>query len=221
MTTNSAPALDEVLARLDAELAELGTKRAQAERDAAGYVSRMTFLERRMSTIQVATTTLNGLPSLANDQKSLDELTAWRKVLCDELLALPARIRTNHDLGKQQNLKLSIFVIDRGLGVLNDSGYALETLRLGALMREAGYTGQLPWHGSLSQVERRIQDIRKRRAQAEAQLADALLDDAERERLAAEDKARRDALQAAPIRKTRGDGSQYDRYPDGRVVEIT
>lgn len=40
------------------------------------------------------------------------------------------------------------------------------------------------------------------------------------ERLAAADKVRRDALNAAPQRKTRGDGSQYDRYPDGRVVEV-
>jgi hypothetical protein len=31
----------------------------------------------------------------------LEQLTAWRKTLCDELLALPARIRTNSDHGKR------------------------------------------------------------------------------------------------------------------------
>jgi hypothetical protein len=39
--------------------------------------------------------------------------------------------------------------------------------------------------------------------------------------LAAADKVRRDAFNAAPQRKVRGDGSQYDRYPDGREVEVS
>jgi hypothetical protein len=47
-----------------------------------------------------------------------------------------------------------------------------------------------------------------------------LLDDAERERRAAERKSQIAAANAAPVRKTRADGSQYDRYPDGRRIEV-
>lgn len=79
----------------------------------------------------------------------------------------------------------------------------------------------MPWFGSLPEVERRIQQLTTQRAEAQARLDEALLDDAERERLAAEDKARRAALNAAPQRKVRGDGSQFDRYPDGRMVEVS
>jgi len=48
-----------------------------------------------------------------------------------------------------------------------------------------------------------------------------LLDDDERAKRDAESKARRAALDALPERKTRGDGTMYDRYPDGRRVEVT
>jgi hypothetical protein len=106
----------------------------------------------------------------------------------------------------------------------------LETLRLGQLMREAGYvegpkaknqaTGRLPWLRAMPEVERRLNALHQERANAQARLDESLLNDAERERLAAEDRARCDAFNAAPRRKTRGDGSQYDRYPDGRVVEV-
>jgi hypothetical protein len=51
---------------------------------------------------------------------------------------MPQRIHTDHDRGTQQNLKLSIMAIDRGIGVVAGTGYALETLRLGALMKESG-----------------------------------------------------------------------------------
>ena len=145
---------------------------------------------------------------------------------------IPPRIRSDKELGTQQNLTLSIRTIDFGLGVVNGTGYGLDTLRLGALMREAGYAptgadpdrnygGVMPWFGSLPEVERRIQQLTKHRAEAQARLDEALLNDADRAAIAAADKARRDALNAAPQRKTRGDGSQFDRYFDGRVVEVT
>jgi hypothetical protein len=73
----------------------------------------------------------------------------------------------------------------------------------------------LTHHGKA--VEDRIRKLLiKRRDDAQARLDEALLDDAEREQLAAQ----RAARNAMPQRKTRGDGSQYDRYPDGRVVEV-
>lgn len=172
------------------------------------------------------------MPPLDPEQKWFDQLTAWRKTLCHELLALPPRIRDSHTLGVQRNLTLSIKTIDFGIDVVNGTGYDLTTLRLGELMRDAGfepagadrdrnYSGEMPWFGSLPDVERRIAALQKQRDDAQARLDEAMLDDAQRERLAAESKARRDALSAAPQRKTRGDGSQYDRYPDGRVVEVT
>ena len=67
-------------------------------------------------------------------------------------------------MGKQQNVKLSIVTIDRGR-LSEAGGWSLETLRIGHLMRAAGYveglkienaTGRLPWFGSLPEVERRI-----------------------------------------------------------------
>ena len=86
------------------------------------------------------------------------------------------------------NLGLSIQVIDSGLRVIAETTYGLTSLRLGALMREAGYValgvdparhyaGVMPWHGSLPEVEKRLSDFAKRRATVEATLEDALLDD--------------------------------------------
>ena len=164
--------------------------------------------------------------TLAADQRWLDQLTTWRRTLRDELLAIPSRIRTDRDLGKQQNLRLSIITIDRGR-VSDDTGRMLETLRIGELMREAGYVegpkienqvvGRLPFFGSILEVERRIKNAQAERDDAQTRLKNALMTDEERAAEAAE-VARRNA---APVRKTRGDGSRYDRYPDGRVVEVS
>jgi hypothetical protein len=204
--------------------------RTQRELDTC--VARMAVLTQRMTVIRIASSTLASLPPLAPEQRWLDLLTAWRKTLSDELAALPSPIRDSHTLGEQQNLMLSIQVIDVGLGVIRDSGFDLTTLRLGALMREAGYepvdadperhySGVMPWFGSMPEVEQRIADLQQQRDAAQAQLDEALLDDNERERRAAEARARHDALNAAPVRKVRNDGSQFDRYPDGRRVEVT
>ena len=126
---------------------------------------------------------------LAPEQEWLDHLIGWRKTLCDELLALPSPIRDSHTLGVQRNLTLSIKTIDVGVAVVNGTGYDLTTLRLGALMREAGYEptgadphrnyrGVMPWFGSMPEVERRIQQLTKQRDDAQAMLDEALLDDA-------------------------------------------
>lgn len=221
----------DVLAQIERDLQTTMALLVQSQATAEEASARCDVLTNRRSDILAARSALANLPDLAPEHEWLNNLTRWRAALCEELLALPVRIRSDHDLGRQRNLKLSIGAIDRGLDTVDGSGYRLETLRLGRLMREAGYVeappadgemlGHLPWYGSTPEVEQRIQQINRTRAEAEARLAHALLDDAERERRAADDKARREAERAAPRRKTRADGSQYDRYPDGRVVEIT
>lgn len=228
-TTNTATSVDDVVATLVVKRDALALRRTHAEQEVRVCNPQIGALTRRISAIQDATAVLAGLPSLAPEQEWLDHLTAWRQTLRDEL---SLRIGDPQTPGLQQNLTLSISAIDVGLGAVDGTGYHLTTLRLGALMRDAGYepvganpnthySGEMPWFGSLPEVERRIASIRKQRVDAQAQLDEALLDDAARAKRDAELKARRDALKTAPQRKVRGDGSEYDRYPDGRVVEVT
>jgi len=166
-------------------------------------------------------------PEMATLTEWKGHLEGWRQTLCDELLACPPRARTGPERGKRQNLTMSIVMLDRGLK-LDGTGYSLETLRLGELMRESGFVaappvkdleafGRLPWFGSLNWVEKQLKQLQERRDAAQAALDDALMDDGERARRAAE----RNALNARPQRKTRHDGTQFDKYPDGRVVEVT
>ena len=108
----------------------------------------------------------------------------------------------------------------------------LTTLKLGALMVADGYEivgadparyygGGLPWFGSLPEVQRRLEDLDRRREEAQAALDEALLDDDVRAKRDAEAAANIAALNAQPQRKMRGDGTMYDKYPDGRRVEVT
>jgi hypothetical protein len=69
----------------------------------------------------------------------------------------------------------------------------------------------MPWFGSMPETERRIQELTRRRAEAQAALDEALLDEAARAERDAAAKARRDVLNAAPVRKVRGDGTAFDR----------
>lgn len=52
------------------------------------------------------------------------------------------------------------------------------------------YSRVKPWFGSLLEVQRRIADLKKQREDAQARLDEALLDDTERERRAAESQTR-------------------------------
>lgn len=154
---------------------------------AAASQKRQTLLG-RIAAVRAATSTLAELaPQIAQFTKWYDDQGAWRKRLCDELLALP-KARTGPELGTQQNLKLSIIVLDRGDGAVDGTGYAKETLRLGTLMRESGYVpappvdgqavGRLPWLGSMPYVEQRLRDLQQRHDDAQARLDAALRDDA-------------------------------------------
>ena len=147
--------------------AEIQEARITATKNAASTVAQMDPLTMKFATFR-------------------DHQVGWRETLGTELFACPSYARTGSELGRLQNLKLSIMTIDRGLGVLDDTGYALETLRLGQLMRESGYVeapptdgraiGRLPWLGSLPAVEQRLKDLQQRRDEAQETL-DRLLQD--------------------------------------------
>jgi hypothetical protein len=137
-------------------------------------------------------------------------LEAWRRLLCDELLT-PVEHVTPKVRALRTNLTLSIRCIDFGPDVLAKTDYDLSTLRLGPLMRASGfevqgadparnYHGTMPWFGSLKEWERDERARTKRRAQAEAALADALLDDAERETQEADARALRDCYNAMRVK---------------------
>ncbi len=157
-------------------------------------------IEQRISDIHVATTTLTHLPPVAPEQAWRDRLVEWRKQLCDELLAIDPNDRDRSTLERQQGLRLSIVCIDRGCSYWPNGAPALGA-RLAELIQAGGYeppagSPGVAWLGSLPEVERRITKWNKERAEAQAQLDWALLDDDEREQLAAEAQARRDALNA-------------------------
>jgi hypothetical protein len=113
-------------------------------------------------------------PKLAQALKWLHDAGYWRKQSCDKLFDVPSPIRTAAARAAHRTLTLSIQVLDRGPGVLADTGCALETLHLGQLMRESGYeqkvrppSGEiglrLPWFGSIPEVTRRITQLEARR----------------------------------------------------------
>jgi hypothetical protein len=179
--------------------------------DLAANRSRRALLDRRLMQAREAASTLATLGSADADREWLDRLNIWRPALNTELLALKPSIRDPHTLGVARNLALSIECIDFGPGVLRDSGYELTTLRLGALMREAGYEpvgaapergylGQLPWFGTIAEAEARIAALAAKRAQAQSALDDALLDDAVREQQEAEAEKWRRALDGLRLR---------------------
>jgi hypothetical protein len=234
-TTTETPTVDAVLEQLEHDLAALPSDDV-FQRQLDDLRQKRGALEVRIVAIRSATATLANLePQIAANQKWFDHLTDWRKQLCDELLALPPRIRDERTLAVQQNLKLSIIKIDRGL----DPG-SYGHLRLDDLMAADGYTMPIPayaqsdnsdkaaqdriavrsanWAGCLPDVEKRLTALRQQQLAAQQKLDEAILTDAERDRRATE---RRAAFNATPQRKTRGDGSKYDRYPDGREVEVT
>lgn len=158
------------------------------DREREAYEARRSLLRQRISQIRASLSTLAEVePLVADAQAWREHLTAWRQTLADELLALPPNPRTDKDRGRQHNLMLSIRCIDHGTGVITHTGYGLSTLRLGALMLDAGYVaappvanqlfGELPWFGSMPEVEHRLKHLAARRVEANARLADGLLDD--------------------------------------------
>lgn len=196
-TVDSAAVVVQLRHELAAMLDPIDVTGTERERDA--YEARRSLLRQRIGQIRESVSTLAEVEPLAADAQAWrGHLTAWRQTLADELLALPPNPRTDKDRGRQHNLMLSIRCIDHGTGVITHTGYALGTLRLGALMRDAGFVagvpvanqlfGEMPWFGSMPEVEHRLKHLEARRADAHTRLADGLLDDDAR---TARDAARR------------------------------
>lgn len=220
---------DERLKQLTKESAALDTRRKQAQQEVDTCVARMRVIANRCNAIQVATTTLAHLAPLASEQEWLDHLSAWRKQLCDELLAVPRRNRDRAEMDRQQNLTFSIRLIDFGLGVAVNSPFLdLSLLRLGELMAEAGYAtsgpelqGRRGWLGSIPEVKQRIEDVTKQRAKAQAAVDDALMTDEERAKVDAESQAYRDALRTMDV-KGNADGTGLVAYTkDGDPLDVS
>lgn len=223
-----APTIDTVLADLQRQREQLDpdSAEAQARQVANEIATAASALDNRIGAIRSMTITVKACDAkIAAELQWRETLCVIRAELCKELLALPPRIRDPKLLGVQQNLTLSITVIDRGMA-LDGSGHSLNTLRLGQLMLEHGFHegprienqtyGQLPWGGSMREVETRLKKVRGERDAAQHRLGDALLDDAGRAAQAAQIAAKN----AAPRRKTRGDGSVYLKFSDGHIEEV-
>ena len=71
------------------------------------------------------------------------------------------------------NYRLSINVIDRGIRVLEDSGYGAESTKLGGLMRADGVTPD-QFRGSAPYIHDRLRDRRAARDDAQRRLAISL-----------------------------------------------
>jgi hypothetical protein len=185
MTTSSPPDVTTTLARLEAELSamldplDVPFSWTQRERDA--HEAKRQQLLARIETVRRASATLADVePRLDLLTTWHQQLTAWRAALVKELLTIDDKVL----LGKHINLTISIRAIDRGRAVVDDTGWSLSTLRLGELMRDAGYresaptegraTGDLPWHGALPDVERKLRELTQRRDDARRRL-DAVL----------------------------------------------
>ena len=224
------------IAQLEKELAgmldQLDIPKTWTGRQVNDYETRRAVLSGRIHTIRTSTQALAQItPSIAADEQWLGDLTTWRKTLETELKAMPLT-RDEKQVAVQQNHVTCIRIIEFGLRCDGEYTRSMETLRLGDLMRASGYVqappqagtsqvfGPLPWYGSHADVKHRLEDLRIERDEMQARLDNALLSDADREAAAKAEKARIDALNAKPVRKTRADGTQYDRYQDGRRVEV-
>jgi hypothetical protein len=199
MTTALSP--EAALAEWESQLALLDpgdvpqTYNAMAE-----FARRQSWLLGQIRTVRASQRTLAEVqPEIATLTEWRDKLTLVRQHLCDELFEVPSPARLAQDRAALRTLTLSIQTIDRGLRIVEGTGYALETLRLGAMMREMGYEeapptegraiGTLPWLGALPDVERRLEELEQRRADAQTRLDRALSDAIETGQQARPDRA--------------------------------
>jgi hypothetical protein len=158
-------------------------------RERERYATKRAVLQARIWTIDNSNRTLAEVATKIDaDVRSLVDVESCRQMLCDELLALPAlgRYSTTKEQGTRRNLELSIAICDRGRRAADDSGWALETLKIGDLLRALKYVaapptegrafGLLAWPGSIGEIQRRLKELEAKRADAQARL-DAVLEE--------------------------------------------
>ena len=183
----------------DAMLDPLDIPRSWTGRELNDYEAKRAARSARIDRARSASAELADLtPKLAPEEKWRDLLTTLRSKFCADLRAVEPNDRATWEL--QQGLTLSISNIDRGCSYWPNGAPGVSA-PLAAAIQAAGYlppagTFGVAWFGCLSDMEDRIADLKKRIAKAQAQLADALMSDADRETKAKEDKARLDAFNA-------------------------
>jgi hypothetical protein len=220
MSKTIATLEQERAARLDYGDLPLST----ARRDADTYVAQTAELDGRISVARNAQLALVALEAqIAPEMKWHDFLTKTRDRLVKVLLGLSKEPRGRVTWDREHAYKFSIICIDKGCEHF-PNGAPMLPKPLADAIEDAGFTSETPgpaWFGSIAQVAGRIADRQVRLDAAQAALDEALLDDDARSQRDAEGAARVAKLNAAPVRKTRGDHSQFDRWPDGRIVEVT
>jgi hypothetical protein len=163
--------LEEINTRIDAlpAIADVPmTPRAQEE-DAA---LRSDLINRR-NQINRSTKILEEYkPLVAEDEIYLEELTAVRKAIVEEAMAIPKRISEPRLQGKLMNLQISVRCLDEGMRHVDGTGWSFETLRLGALMKDRG----LEWRGAHNVVRERMQNNTRRCEDAQQRLDAAMKD---------------------------------------------
>jgi hypothetical protein len=180
--------------------------------------------------LRLSTVTLGDvLPKIERELQYEQQLKGWDEELFQEEVAAMAGVKypTPAQLSEQQSRVRSMLWIKMGIPL--GDGHALRTSPLGVKMARDGYIAppppkdepykimDLPWYGSLEDVKRRLKALSQQRDEALSALEEALLTDEQRvARLEATKKKN-----ARPQRKTRGDGSTFDRYLDGRVEEVS
>ncbi len=219
------------LAQLEAERAkrkdELDLPRTMTPRETDAYVEHTRVLDMRIERARSAAALVAELTAqIAPLEAWRDFLAAQRPKLCADLIALVPDYRDRATMDLQQALKLSISNIDRG-ATYWANGAAGVGAPLAAAIQAAGYlprTGVpgVAWLGSLPATEQQLKELRRQIDTAQAQLDEALLDDATRAKLDAEGAARRAVLESLNLCGTNADGDPRKpfvaRRSDGTVL---
>jgi hypothetical protein len=152
--------VEQMRTELAAMLDPLDIPRSWTPRELEHYEFRRRLLDMLIRRARSAAALVAELePKIAALQPYLPAMAAIRQRLADEYLALPKR-----DV-RIRNFELSILALDRGLSVADDTGYTLNNLRLGLVMREAG----VEWLGPVPEIDYRLAELTKRRDKAQAE----------------------------------------------------
>ncbi len=189
MTTATAPTIEAALADIEAQLTTLGDigNVLQTGNAMEAYFAKRSALWNRRQTIQASTQTLAQVePKITPEEKWEASLVKVLEQLTAEFNVLPPKIKTETDLHTMVNLRTSIRIVNEGKQCEGIWTRELETLRLGQLLIEAGYTqappvkntnaafGPIEWYGSLADVRERLKELRATRDQAQRDLDRAL-----------------------------------------------